>query len=132
MAYLSRDEILAAEDLTFEDVEVPEWGGTVRVRALDGVSRDAYEMSLYDLRAGKDPKMKPENMRAKLVALSIVDGEGASLFTEADVVRLGRKSAHALDRVWTVARRLSAIAEDEGKELVEGFGEAPSEDSSSD
>ena len=29
---LSRDAILQAQDLPHEDVEVPEWGGMVRVR----------------------------------------------------------------------------------------------------
>lgn len=128
--YLSRDAILSADDLPTSDVEVPEWGGTVRVRALDGTSRDAYDASLYDLRSDK-LKRTPDNMRAKLVALSVVDGEGALLFTVDDVIRLGRKSAAALQRVWDEARRLSALSEAEAEELEQSFGSAPSEVSSS-
>ena len=37
MALLTRDEILAADDIKTEDVEVPEWGGDVRVSVM---SRD--------------------------------------------------------------------------------------------
>ena len=32
MPYLTRDDILQAVDLKYEDVQVPEWGGVVRVR----------------------------------------------------------------------------------------------------
>ena len=46
MTYLSRDAILQREDIKTEDVEVPEWGGTVRVRGMTGVQRDAFEASL--------------------------------------------------------------------------------------
>jgi hypothetical protein len=44
-SYLTRDAILQAPDLQGEDVAVPEWGGTVRVRGLSGAQRDAYEAS---------------------------------------------------------------------------------------
>ena len=37
---LSKEQILAAEDLPHKDVPVPEWKGTVRVRALTGFERD--------------------------------------------------------------------------------------------
>ena len=40
MSLLSAAEILAADDLPTEDVEVSEWNGTVRVRALTGAERD--------------------------------------------------------------------------------------------
>ena len=46
MTYLSRDTILQREDIKTEDVEVPEWGGTVRVRGMSGVERDAFEAGL--------------------------------------------------------------------------------------
>ena len=48
MTYLSRDAILQREDIKTEDVEVPEWGGTVRVRGMSGVERDAFEASLIE------------------------------------------------------------------------------------
>ena len=50
MKLLSRDEILAASDLTKELVEVPEWGGSVYVRAMTGTERDSYEESVLEIR----------------------------------------------------------------------------------
>ena len=43
------------------------------------------------------------------MALTICDQEGERLFTDADVEALGEKSSTALNRVWDVARRLSAL-----------------------
>ena len=46
MNILSKDAILAADDLPRETVHVPEWGGDVYVRTMSGTDRDAFETSL--------------------------------------------------------------------------------------
>jgi hypothetical protein len=108
MTYLTRDQIFAAPDLPTEDVEVPEWGGTVRVRGLSGSARDEYEA--LRLEQGRP------NLRAKFVSLVIVDEHGAPLFGEVDVVRLGQKSSTALERVAMAGVRLSGLTDDAGKD----------------
>lgn len=119
---LSRDAILQAQDLPHEDVEVPEWGGAVRVRALTGAERDAFEQSIVEQRTAGKPgasvKMNMRNIRAKLVALTVVDGEGNRLFTDRDADLLGKKSAAALDRVFAVAQKLSGISPEDVDELA--------------
>lgn len=102
---LSRDAILGAQDLKTEDVPVPEWGGTVRVRMMSGIERDAFSNSLL----GSEGKTDLTNYRAKLVAASIVDESGAREFSESDVQALGGKSASALERVFVVADRLNTM-----------------------
>lgn len=114
--FLSREDILAIDDLPYEDVEVPEWGGVVRVRALTGAERDAYEASIVR-RKGNKTELNPENMRAKLVALCVVDEQGNRLFTDKDIELLGRKSAAALDRVFEVAQRLSGLRPEDMEEI---------------
>ena len=46
MTLLSKTAILAAQDLQTEDVEVPEWGGAVRVRSFTGRERDVFEAGM--------------------------------------------------------------------------------------
>ena len=46
MTLLFKTAILAAQDLQTEDVEVPEWGGAVRVRSFTGRERDAFQASM--------------------------------------------------------------------------------------
>lgn len=113
---LTRDAILQAVDLPHEDVEVPEWGGVVRVRGLTGVERDKFETSIV-IRKGNKTDVNTENMRAKLVALCVVDEEGKRVFSGGDIKLLGQKSAVALDRVFSVAQGLSGLQPEDIEEL---------------
>jgi hypothetical protein len=131
MALLSREQILTASDIRTEDVEVPEWGGSVRVRALTGVERDAYETTIVNIRSDGSKVMNLRNLRARLVAVSCVDEDGNRLFTDADAMELGNRSASALERVFDVAQKLSGLSASDVEELAEGFGDAPSGDSTS-
>lgn len=129
--YLSKDAILQAHDVLIEDVEVPEWGGTVRVRGLSGLERDALEESTIEGR-GKNRRVSLMNFRAKLVVRSVVDESGRRVFDDADVAALGRKSAAALNRVVEVAQRLAGITEEDVEELTQDFESAPTSDSGTD
>lgn len=117
--YLSAEAILGASDLAYEDVAVPEWGGTVRVRELPGTERDKFESAFV----GKDgASIRAEGLtgfRARLAAASIVDESGKKLFrSDAEVKRLGEKSAAALQRVCDAAMRLSGIGKGDVEELT--------------
>ena len=129
-AYLGRDDILKASSLKTEDVEVPEWGGVVRVRELRGRERDEWEASLAVQRG---QKMVPDvaNMRAKLVARSVVDDDGEPVFSQQDVNALGELSAAALDRVFEVASRLSGLNPADLEEMGKASGTGPADGSSS-
>lgn len=129
---LTKDQILEADDLRTEDVEVPEWGGTVRVRSLVGSERDAFEASLIVVRGNGKREVRLANMRARLVALTVIGEDGVRVFDETDVKRLGEKSAAALDRVFDAARKLSKMSEKDVEELAEGFVTAPNGASTSD
>ena len=131
MTYLSRDDVLKADDLEIVDVDVPEWGGIVRVRALSGTARDAYDASLVRMgtngqplrdRDG-EPVMDITNRRAKLIVLAVVNDDGDPLFSLADVAALGAKSGVALERVADAIERLSGM-NDEAVEDAEGNSEA--------
>lgn len=127
MKLLTRDAILQAEDLPTEDIEVEEWGGAVRVRALTGAERDAFEQSIVEQR-GKSTRVNMRNIRAKLVALTVVDGDGKRLFSDKDAELLGKKSAMALNRVFEVAQKLSGLSPEDMEELSGNSEEGQSED----
>ena len=114
---LSADQILQADDLPKETVEVPEWGGDVIVRTLTGRERDRYEQSLFEIK-GKQIQQNYENARAKLCALCMIDEEGKRLFSDAQVVELGNKSSAAIDRIYAVASRMNGFSKEDIDELV--------------
>ena len=121
---LSKDEILATQDLRTETVEVREWGGSVRLRCLTGAERDAFEATLVKEIDGKRmPDMN--NLRAKLLAATIVDEDDQQMFSAADLSALGGKSAVALDRLFTVAQRLNGMSADAVEATVKNSASAP-------
>ena len=125
MNLLSKTAILTANDLKSEDVEVPEWGGAVRVRSFTGRERDAFEASMVR-GDGRDRKVDLTNMRARLVGLTVIDETGQRLFTDEEVDLLGAKSGAALDRVFAIAQKLNGLSGTDVEELAKNSSGVPS------
>jgi hypothetical protein len=118
MGFLGRDDILKADDRPTEEVEVPEWGGTVLVRGMTGRDRDEYFAS-QTVQRGRQTVQSIANASAQICARCIVnpDKRDELLFTVADIGLLGERSAAALERVGSVAARLSGLTEEDVEEL---------------
>ena len=120
--YLTKQEILSQDDLKYEDVQIPEWGGAwVRVRGMSASQRDDFEASTVQ-RNGKTITTNLRNIRARLCLICMVDPEtGEQLFQYEDEFPLGGKSAAALQRVFEVAQRLNGLREEDVNELAANF-----------
>ena len=131
--FLGKDAILNADDLTVDEVEVPGWGGTVRVKGLTGVERDDWEASRVDMKAKvKAGQARPQNLvnwRASLVVRTVVGEDGKLLFSDKDIVALGKKSALAITKVFDKAMQLSGLTDEDEKELQEDLDGEDSSDS---
>jgi hypothetical protein len=126
---LSPSEILAADDITTERVEVPEWGGDVLVRAMSGKEKDAWETSLYD---DEGTMRKGVSLRASILAKSLVTKTGEYLFTDpAEIEALGLKSTKALDRIFAVAKKLSKVTDKDIAEMEDFSKPGPDSDTTS-
>lgn len=117
MEQLTRDQVLSASDLQKERVEVPEWKGFVWVRGLTALERDRYDESLLKRVKGRTV-VDAAGARARLVALTVTNEAGEQLFTDRDVDALNAKSAAPIDRLFTVAQRLSGVTEEMIEDLV--------------
>ncbi len=87
---LSAEAILAVNDLIEETVEVPEWGGAVRVRAFT----KALQQQMRE-----DARIGGEVQNDRLEMLMFVYGVIEPQFTPEQCELLRRKNAGALDRV---------------------------------
>lgn len=125
MTLLSKTDILSINDLKTEDVAVPEWAGTVRIRSLTGRERDTFEASLVR-GEGKDRKVDMTNMRARLVGLTVISEFGERLFTDDEIDLLGAKCGAALDRVFTAAQRLNGLSSEDVDQLTKNSSGAQS------
>lgn len=108
MSLLSKSAILGAPDLKHEDVPVPAWGGTVRIRTMTGYERDEFRASIAASEGG-DKGVPIGKFSAALLVAACVDESGARLFTADDMAALQAKAAASLDAPATVAMRLNGL-----------------------
>ena len=71
---------------------------------MTAAERDEFEQGIL-----ADGKADLRNVRAKLAAICCVDTDGKSLFSAADIDRLGQMRASVLDKLAAAARRLSGM-----------------------
>lgn len=128
--WLTRQEISDVDDIRQEPVNVPEWGGMVMVRGLTGTERDEFEGSIIVEKRDPNRKGKTKTgiehkqMRAKLVVMAVVHPPGTpqageKMFDVTDIGWISKKSAAALDRVFSKAQELSGLSDDDIDELME-------------
>ncbi|MCP5017110.1 MAG: hypothetical protein GY938_17840 [Ketobacter sp.] len=111
---LTAEQILKADDRAeLVKVDVPEWGGSVNVCVMSGSCRDRWELAT----AGAVDRPGTANIRASLCAYTTCDEKGKRLFSDGQIAALGEKSSAALDRVFSVARKLNKISDDDIEEL---------------
>ena len=111
MARMTRAAILAVQDLKTVDVDVPEWeggGGIVGVRMLTASERDEFDASLTN-GTGENRTLNLHDLRARLLAICIVDDDDNPVFTPADVHALGAKSSAALSVLFAAAQKLNGM-----------------------
>jgi len=120
---LTKDQIAKTNDLKVETVPVPEWDGDVCIRIVMGWEWDKFEDSLSP---------NKDNSHARLAALVLCDPDGKPWYNVESPAYaqachdLGRKSAAALDRIWSAALRLNRKRKLDIEELVKNSSSAPS------
>ena len=107
---LDRKSIFKAVDLDVKEVAVPEWGGAVCVRGLTARERDLFEASI-----GASANL--DNLRARLVVLSVCDDKGERIFKDSDAIELGKKNAQVVNRLFDIARSMSGMSDEDVSEL---------------
>lgn len=116
---LGRADIEAVARYT-EYLEVPEWGGWVRIQELSGADRDSYEASIVgSTRSRKgDHTLNLENARARMVARALIDENGQRLYRDNEAYQLGTRGAAGLDRIYDRVRVISGISDQDEDELA--------------
>lgn len=131
MAFLTPQQILEQQTVVFEELDVPEWHGSVRIKMLSAKERDEYEASMVDYKNG-NARPNMVNARARLVQLACINEDGTRMFTRGDIKVLGDLPAAGLQRVFNKVNEMSAITDKDLEEMTEGFDDSPDELSHSD
>lgn len=114
-----RKKILESDDINLVPVPLPEWDieEGVFVKMLTGKERDGFEASLV-VGKGKKAKTDMQNVRARLAVRCAVDENGERIFGDEDADMLGTKSAAALERLFSAARKHNKMTEEDIEELA--------------
>ena len=112
---LNRDQILNRQAGRFETVTVPEWGGDVRIKALNVRDRAIIETEfgrLGRLMRSDDPNAVSGLFRLQLTmtALSVVDESGKPMFTLDDLSVLEEQEPGAIQIISNAASALNGFA----------------------
>lgn len=134
MALLTPDEISAADDRQWEDVDVPEWRGTVRIASMSGTDRNAYQKAMVVLGSnGKPQGVDLSNQYARLLSKCLVGEDFQRLYvTDKQVAALGKKNGAVLERLVEVAKRVSGLSDKAVEDAAGKSGETPSGSSTTD
>ena len=86
------------------EVNVPEWGGSVRIRVMTAEDRESWELECRS-------NHKVESFRAKYLARCLCGENGERLFSDNEASMLGEKSAAVIGRLWEKAMQYNAPQE---------------------
>jgi hypothetical protein len=125
MPALTKDQILAADDLGLLKLTVPEWGGDVYIRVMTVGERDAYENEWQ-----RKKETGVDDFRTKFLVRCLVDEKGNRLFDNGDVTRLAQKSARVMNRVWLAAMEHNNLSDQSIEELAKNSEPGPTAGSS--
>lgn len=113
---LTKEDILAADDVMYEEVYVEEWKGKVRIKILSGVQRDAFENKCVSQTKGK--KIDLTNLRVTLITMAIVNADNTLMFTRQEAIRLNGKNGKVIEALYNATRKLNGIGDDNKKDLA--------------
>lgn len=126
---LTREQIFTPRPFPKELVEVPEWGGSVWVRAMTAKEHDKYQMAQIDF-SEKKPEVKGDNQTALLCSMTVCDENYKLIFNDPeDAKLLGKQPAGVLHPIVKVARKLSGLTGDEVEKHEKNSEKTTTEDS---
>lgn len=118
MKVLTKDQIREVKDIHIVPVEVPEWGGSVHVRALSVRERETLEAGIKPKNGAVDTR----GFRVKVVIAATVTEDGTQMFNKSDAGWLTEKAASAIERIAEAALEHNGMTEDAGND-AEGKSE---------
>jgi len=110
--FLTKEDIALISDIKVEEVAVPEWGGVICMKEMNGVGRDAFEKEVT-ARTGKSSSMDCTGLRPLLLSLVLCDSAGTLLYEGDEGIKiLNEKSAKVIGRLFDLAQKMNNIGEE--------------------
>jgi len=111
-AYLSLDQILDAQDVLYDDVEVPEWGGSVRVRGLTAEEKNSIAKEARDPSVRNKLAIDTDRAQFTVVQLGLVEPR----IGKENFQAIMAKNAAPIERIY---RRIMQLSGEDLSEIEE-------------
>ncbi len=128
------EEIFARREACFTKEPIKAWGKDLWVWSLTGADRDAYEGARVSYDKEGKAKIDYLNTRAKLVILALRDSDkndAKRVFHDLHAGQVGQLDAKTLDKIYSVACKLSGLRTGDEEEAEKNSEAAPEGGSSS-
>ncbi len=116
-----RSRILSAKDAKTEKLEIEEWNVTVWIHSLKYGERNRLllKSGLGTKTTGELDVDQINNFIMSLVVATTRDEDGNKVFTKDDIKELETRNSETIDRIATIATRLSGLGA-EGRAQIKG------------
>ena len=124
---IGREQVESAQDLLFEIVPVPEWGGDARMQEFTADGKAIFAAWGKGIQDNTDVR-SIVGFAARVVALSLSNDDGSLVYPdfEEGVAALLKRNPKVLDRLSAVALRVSGIGTDAVEETANDLPNIPS------
>lgn len=135
MALLNRNQILEAKDIQTKDIEVTEWGGTIRIKQLSAKEHNDIVMNMINIRkmAAKQlskrntnenledaiNELAIKNQKILLIIKSVVDENMKPLFGEEDIELLYQKNTNVIDKIVAEIEEFNSVSTEDTKKNLD-------------
>lgn len=125
MAFITRDQFLAADDLPTVEVPLPEAYGedaVMLLRMLTGAERSELEKKYSQ---GNRATNDPGGFRAAILTAMCIEENGELMFAQEDAAAVLKKNAGTLEDIVTKACELCGFTKKDVDELAKNSGDSP-------
>lgn len=106
---LTAEQILEVKDLNEKDIEVKEWGGSIKIREFTAKQRQEFTKAFAE-------DIASDEALVKIVSLAAIKEDGSPLFTEEQAQQLKEKSGVILERLAEEVLKLNGLNQNAAKD----------------
>ena len=117
MGLLNKEQILQIASPITEEIDVPEWGGKVKIRELS-LGEFGQIVSYEGTFSGDNVIERQIHVAAKTLSIALLGEDGTPLFTEDELVRMGRSRGTALTSLMNAILNLSGVGKTAAEEVA--------------
>lgn len=123
---LTAETIFSVQDIKRERLDIEEWGGYIWIHSLSSASHEKLVQSCMR-GAGASKTFDMIGYQSKLAVLCARDDDGARIFGDEHVDRLGAKASGPISRIATKAQELSGFGPGAIEKAKGNLEQTPSE-----